>query len=57
MCGSIADGASFSAMEGEHIKTLLSIAQNPSEEQRLKALQATPDPQHLHNHDVLTGQR
>jgi hypothetical protein len=44
-------------MEGEHIKTLLSIAQNPSEEQRLKALQATPDPQHLHNHDVLTGQR
>jgi hypothetical protein len=38
MCGSLSDGATFSAMEEQSLKAVMDVAQNPSQEERTKVL-------------------
>jgi hypothetical protein len=39
MCGSITDGASFSAMEAQNISAMMNLAKNPSQEAQTKTIQ------------------
>jgi hypothetical protein len=43
MCGSISDGASFSAMQEQYFKAVVAVAENPSPEERMKVIQANPE--------------